>query len=551
MQRAFWLSLVAGMSLVLAVALAISSQNLDPYAYISGDTRVFVFWMDMWRDHSTFATDPLAAFFKDRSPISYQLIFWLAFQAGIAPKDAAAALPVLIVPLLFLGTYLLAYDVSKRASIAAVCAVAFTLFCYPLTATPREFAGPIIVWCLVFLNRRSLVGLPLAIGLGALLYPIGALIGCATVGTLLLRWNAGRITLDLRGRTLLLIGLTAAAALIAILVQAGQHHGGTISYQEALNSPIFAAGGRLQFFLPDFTSFYVCSHRSGFLGSEACRSVFVGAVMVVGLAVLAFLAVRGDRTGLRQDLEPLIRVAVASCALYVLAHLFLFHLYLPSRYTMWTLPLVSILSLGAAASAIVDAEGSFKRRPLAVAAVFAVLLAVMGTLLWLRWGSRVLAGSVTPLSQHTEIVDAVAKLPPDQSVASLDYAVSDLPLLTKHRIVTGQEEFFGYNRAFRDLMLERTSDTADAIYQDGPEELLAYLDKYQVGAFTIGNNAWEERALERGWWTNNLPEKTQEIVEFRSRGGRSALERNYEPCIEARSAKMLYIDAACLKRSLR
>jgi hypothetical protein len=145
MRKLLGVWFIAGAALVAGIPLYVFVKNLDPLAYVSGDARVFIYWMDMWRDPEIFGFDPFVQFFKDRSAAGYQFIFWLLFQAGLAPREAAAALPLVIVPILYTGTYLLAYEVCKRKSIAALSAIVLTFFSYPLSGTPRKFAAVTIV----------------------------------------------------------------------------------------------------------------------------------------------------------------------------------------------------------------------------------------------------------------------------------------------------------------------------------------------------------------------------------------------------------------------
>lgn len=538
------LPFATGLVLVVAVSVIYLVRNLDGSAYISSDAQAFLFWMDAWRDGSPFQSDPLAPFFERRSPMGYKALFFLGYSAGLSPKDAAAALPMLLCPLLYLGTFQLLLLTGATSTIVSGTAAAFTLYEFPASGTPREFAAPILVFFLLVLIRRSVLGVPAVIAAGALFYPIASLICCGAVGSLIIKRHEGRLIPDFSFRTLSLILLSALAAVAAVLAQAGPqwNAGDTITFREAVSDPIFQPDGRNAFFFPDLKTYLLCGMRSGLLDFWWCRQPLVGSVFLGGLAAFALLLLVRRKGSIVVDLLP--RLFVSSIALFGAAHISLFYLYLPSRYTKWSFALISLICVAIVADAAIRKLVN-RRVEWIIVTSFIVMLAAMVSIRWQGFISR----GLSVRFEHSEILNGIDKLKPGEAVASLQIEASAIPLLSRRRVVTAHEHFFGYHRHFREMMVRRTRDVVDAVYLDNWPRLLDFMNTYEVGAFLVHQDFQQPQHWLRAWWSPNISEKTNQIRSARMRGVKSVLESVVDRCTTVKQGFLLLIDADCVKRN--
>lgn len=194
----------------------------------------------------------------------------------------------------------------------------------------RAFAHPIVLATVYLALRRRDRLAALLPPIGAMLYPPAALSALAIVGLSSLRWERGpRLE---RGRVVL---AACSAAVVAGVVLAPSILGATsphpLTRAQAIGYPEFRI---LTAFFGPGTMATLRANFSGF------RLLETGSLLaVLGLALLCARP-RNARL-LRREVWAM---AISSVALFGLAHLLLFRLYLPHRYTYPIIPFLAVLA---------------------------------------------------------------------------------------------------------------------------------------------------------------------------------------------------------------
>ena len=121
--------------------------------------------MKQWRDPGLFNNDPIAEYFKSVTPPGYAALHYILDKLGIEPFLANK----LLVTPLFLLTAALAYKLAYSVRpITAVAIAGSWLTCFflslidqsLLSATPRAFAVPLLLWFLLSVSQNSRMANP-------------------------------------------------------------------------------------------------------------------------------------------------------------------------------------------------------------------------------------------------------------------------------------------------------------------------------------------------------------------------------------------------------
>ena len=452
---------------VLALRQAFASEYL-----LADDVREHVFWMFRFVDHRLFPQDPIADYFQSLAPIGYATLYWLLARVGIDPLLASKLLPSVLS--LFAAGYFFALALRVFRSPAAATLAAI-LFCQCLwlnsdlsSATPRAFFYPLFVAFLYYDVRGSMIGVLVTIGLEGILFPPAALLSLGVLALNCLHWENG-LRLGPGSRAYLVFA--AAFGLILVCLWPYLHSVGAfgplVTYTEARQMPEFGPDGRVPFFFPSLWGYWVSGN--GGLHTPPTRPPWFFAAFLWPLLRRfpnQFPLLKEVPRGAR----PLSQIAGAALLLFVAAHVLLFRLYLPNRYTQPTVRVLLILAAAGVMLALLDAallwaEKRSERR-LFVSAVGVVGLSV------------VLLGAVAafplllshfPTNSYIKGTDPnlyhfFARQPVTIRIASLSDEANNLPTFCRRSIIIGAECAVPFHPAYYLPLRERGLQLALAQY---------------------------------------------------------------------------------------
>ncbi|HAT36484.1 MAG TPA: hypothetical protein DCS82_12270, partial [Rhodospirillaceae bacterium] len=519
-----------GLFLALAYALVPSAEALtlafaEPYT-VQDDARQFLFWMAQWRDPALFAGDPIAKYFSTVTPPGFKALHYILDIFGLAPFVANK---LLVMPL-FLATaglaYRLAWSIRPIAAVA-VAASWFTCFFLSLidqsllSAVPRAFAVPLFLWFLVALLERRLIQLGLACLMQGIFYPPIALVTAGVLGFSLLRWRGLKAFFSFTKSRIspFIIGMTAIAATLIPYAFATGGYGPVMTGVEAAANPSLQSGGRSAFFLGSAMETYFCGARAGFLPVEwgcgeayrqdlAIAPILALALMLFAVGVPAALAWQGLRAvddatsaSFYRRAPIFFAVLAAGGFWYFLAHIVLFDLHLPSRYTQHPLRAVAWVAAALLAGPALIAIG--KKFAPRLTGLLAIILAGAFFILPLPLGPSPYANYVT--GQHPELYRFLSKLRKDVRIASLTLEADNIPSLSARSILSAREYAIPYAKGYMTPLKTKTSAMIRAQYATSASSLLLFLKRYQPHYLLVDSTASDENAIERQWWNKDYP----------------------------------------------
>jgi hypothetical protein len=329
------------------------------------DAQIHEFWMRRFQDGDLF-DDPITNALLDTgySPPLFRALYWLASHV-IDPVLFGELLPLALQPLC---AWLVFRIVRDHAAWWPAAWLGALLFLVPWDihrfsgGHPRAFMHAVVLLAVLLLMRRRHLAAALVPPVGLLLYPPAGLTALAIV---LLAALERRHPFVSRERALWAAGSALGFAAVALATRflLGPSEG-LISEAEARQFPEFGPRGQMHFFATS-TLQYLKQNYSGFALEDS------GSILAI--AALFFLVVRPrNATRLRWEVWCL---PIAALVLFAAAHLLLFRLYLPHRYTY---PLIPFFCIVIAVSLRPTVESWVKRSRLLLAAVLALPFLVAG-----------------------------------------------------------------------------------------------------------------------------------------------------------------------------
>ncbi|HEY9638845.1 MAG TPA: hypothetical protein V6C57_00085, partial [Coleofasciculaceae cyanobacterium] len=487
-QTVFWFSL----SLVLAAigCLLILKQSFSGEYVVQDDVRQHVFWMQRFIDPQLFPNDLIADYFQSLAPWGYRQLYQGFAAMGVNPLVLSKLLPV---PLTLL-TAAYAFGIGMQllplpfAGFVASVLTSQVLWMHDdvVSATPRAFLPPLFLAFWYYLLQRdtkpvfwrSLLPCLVAIVLEGLFYPQYVLVFAGIAVLQLVKWQPGKLRLTQDRQDYLFCGACLGVAALVLLPVAlsASPYGPVISGAEARQLTEFLSIGRNRFFWKDPLRFWLVADRSSLF--PAFRPWFLA--IGIFLPVLLHFGKRYPaQLPLIQQVSRktvvLLQVVIVALFLFFAAHLLLFKLYLPSRYTEYTLRFTLVFATAIVLVVLLHAAWHWLHQQtppkryqqflvwtltLTVAAGLLLYPSVDGQAIKSYW-----------VGEHPKLYQFFARQPKDIRIASVARDVDNIPTFAQRSLWVGREYALPYQVGYANQFRQRVIDTLQAQYSLEPSVL--------------------------------------------------------------------------------
>jgi len=524
-----WLPLAAaGMLGLVWLILAFA----EPFG-VQDDARQHAVWFEALRDPELFQNDFIAAFFVGNNTPIYKALYAVPASLGLSPLLLAKLYPVALTLLTAWLAFRFLLTTGIGAAGAALGAVLFVQGIWVsddiASATARAFSWPMLMAVLVcWREGRALPGAVLGAVL-SLTYPsaavfAGGMIGLACLAQLL---DGKKSIAELRAlwtRPAIVVAGLFIGALAALATGAG---GDVVSEAQARQMAEFNEGGRTAFFVANPVKYWLLSKRSGALPEPVLRHVLM-------LVAVLLAALRWKR--LPQEARRLCLAAIlAGLILWAAAHLTLFTLYLPGRYSLIGERVAFCVLAGAGLAAWLPQERRGLWRGMGAALVALPLLA-------LAVPPRTLGLISVP--EAPVLMAALSDTPKNTLVAGLSPDLDAIPASSLRRVLTAREYHLPYDMDYVLAMRERLADTAAAVFASGPEGVRALVQRYGVTHLIIDRAEVTPLGARQSWWWPVLAQDGRQPECTAASCRVWALEQTR--CVVAEQAGQVLLSAACL-----
>lgn len=553
-QVRFWFALSLVFSAVYGL-MGLQQAFAHPYV-VQDDARQHVFWMQRFLDPDLFPNDLIADYFQSVAPAGYTNLYRLAAAAGLDPMVFNKLLPIL------LGLITTAYCFGVCLQMLPVPAAGFVsslLLNQAMwmkddlgSATPRAFLYPLFVAFLYYLLRRSLWPCVVAIALQGLFYPQTVFISSGVLVLTLVTWQDGRLGLSTQRSDywFCAVGLGMAFLILLPFALQSSEFGPVISVAEAKTLPEFFNGGRSRFFISDPFEFWLSGGRSGLFPN----------VLQVPLLFMALLLPWVLRSPARfplasritHEIGLLLRILLTSLGMFAAAHLLLFKLQLPSRYTWHSFRVILALAAGIALLALLDAV----LRWVAQATAHPTRRQILG------WGTVALVSLPLLLypsffgefpsinyknGEAPELYAFFAQQPKDILIASLsEDEAENLPTFARRSVLISREHAIPYQIGYYRQFRQRALDLVTAQYSPDMAVVHDFIRQYGINFWLLDRKALTSEYINDRPWFRQYQPAFDEAKASLDAGTTPALRVAVRRCSIFESNGFTVLDADCI-----
>ena len=552
---AFWFCL----SLLIPVYYCVVTLlNVFSYEYVvQDDARLHIVWLQRFVDSELFPNDWIADYYMAYASPGFKFLYWLGAQVSLEPMFLAKLLPIPV------GLMATAYIFGVCFQIFPVPAGAFltTLIFNQgmwfkndvLSATARGFAYPFFAGFLFYLLKGRIIPCLIFIALEALFYPMICLVSVGILVMRLIQLHKGSIRPS-RQKASYILAAGGLIILFAVLTPAffrATEFEPQVTAAQMREMVEFSPDGRSPYF--GFSPLLFWTHgRSG-----------VRLPLLPPVAWLALLLpwLRRSQEGLIKHLTPKVeilwQILLPSLGLFVLAHVMLLRLYLPSRYTYFSFRFILPIAGGIVLTALFEKTwrwfDSIRRsgRWLSLRQFVTAGLAAFFAFAF------ILVPLVPPVlmsNQHwfvgkrAELYEFIGEQPKDTIVASLSKYADNIPSFSERSVLVSRESAIAFHTGYYDEIRRRVMDLISAQYSPDPEQVKRLIQTYGVNFLLLDKGAFAPEYVSENPWLLQFQPAAEDAIATLKQSRQPVVEKLSEKCSALTGTKYILLDAQCLER---
>ena len=528
---------------------------------VQDDIRQHIVWLQRLIDPELFPNDFIADYFENLAPLGFKALYFKAAKLGIEPIWLARILPTVLAIITTVYIYLFTLKILPKASTGFLA----TLFVNQLvwlnddliTATPRAFLYPLLAAFLYYLSINSLIPCLILMLLQGWFYPHILLIemGVLTLKLLIIKRKSLRLTANKFRYIWWAMGLIITAIALYPLTQTPPELATVVTARQMQQMPEFNLGGR--------TPYFGTGIRFWFYDNSGLSLPAFPTIVWCSLGLPWLLTTKLPTVNLiTNKIVILLQVTIASLSMYVLAHLFLPVLHLPSRFTYHSLRLILGITTAIVLTVILDTLKIWLDKKLHLPSklldkIKIALIIIVSTTIVIVPAIPFIFTSFQnwKVGTNPEIYRYLARQPKDILVASLSEDANNIPAFSQRSILVGGEFAFAYHPVYYNRVKQRTVDLLQAQYSPNIEVLTSFIRKYGVDYIMLDKTAFTpEYLLEKDWLINSSwrDETELAIAQIESEFV-SALAKLIPNCSVVSTDNSFLIDTSCIlsRSSLR
>jgi uncharacterized SAM-binding protein YcdF (DUF218 family) len=548
----FWLALSLTFAAVYGY-LALRQGYASEFV-VQDDGRHHVFWTVRYFDPELLQDDIIADYFQSLAPVGYRQLYRFAAFIGIHPLDFHKILP----PVLGLITTAYGFGICLTIFPIPIAGFMATLMVNQhlwlednlSSGTPRAFFTPLLFAFLYYFLRKRPILCLISIILQGLFYPICILISSGVLVLRLVRWQDGKVQFpeDKRDYILCVGGLLVGFFCLLPYLVTESEFGSMIDVTTAKTMPEFQEEGRTHFFDENFWDYWLEGGRSGLLG----RKILTPATLSFALffpVVLFFHRYFPLTQKIQFSVRILWQVLITSLSLFLLAHLLLFKLYLPSRYTQYTFSLIL-----AFASAIVLTV-VFQRcliwiknnHFLVKLTNFTLIVSIFIAVVFYPCFMNQFPQPEYQIGKPASLYNFFAQKPKDILIASLTPIADNIPSFSQRSVLVSRETAIPLYPEYYQVIKQRITDLIQAQYSPNLEDAKKFVQKYDVDFWLINQAGFSQGYLEDNDWLQQFQPVTQVAQANLEKGLTPAILNLTDSCSVWRQNKLIVLETKCIR----
>lgn len=558
-NKLFWFSL--SITFAVICGLLALKEGFSNEWVVQDDARQHVFWMLRYLDPELFVNDLIANYFQSVAPIGYSSLYRAAATIGINPLVFNKFLPSILGIICTYYCFAFCYKIYPVPFACFVASLIFNQIVWlkddVISATPRAFVYPLLLAFLYYLSERYLLPCIATIALIGAFYPQAIFLCSGMLVLQLLRWQNKGLSFSRNSDDyyFCFMGLGVAVAVMLPYALSVSEFAPVITVEQARQLPEFYPKGRSAFFKDHWYSYYFGGGRSGMIPN----SLWTPATTSFSL-FLPILLSRRDRFPLLKKIQPNIillpQLIITSVFMFIMAHIFLFRLHLPSRYTGYSFRIIVAIAAGIVISIITDflvkklqttKEQSSHFR-LIIQKILALIFLIAIAIALFLYPSFVNNFPSTKYKTGAipQLYEFLQKQPKDTLIASLIEDTDNIPTFARRSILASREYAIPYHWGYYAEFRQRVVDLIQAQYTASPNLLKQFIRRYGIDLWIVEDSSFTAEYLEGNRWLKQHQPVTQKAIERLNKGITPILSTYKDGCKVFQLDRFTVIDTKCL-----
>ncbi|MDE5100095.1 MAG: hypothetical protein O4861_17860 [Trichodesmium sp. St16_bin4-tuft] len=565
----FWL--ILSLTFTTIYSLLVIKEAFRGEYIVQDDARQHVFWMRRFLDPELFPNDLIADYFQSVAPWGYKTFYWLFSQVGIDPIFLNKLLPLglsLVTTFYCFGLCFQILPIPFAGFLASVLLSQNLWFQDDIASgTPRAFLYPLFLAVLYYLLRKLLIPFLVAIALLGLFYPQYIILTGLILIIRIFNWEKSQFCLSKNPQHYLFSGVGLGVSLLVILfyVLNSSNYAPIITASQAKILPEFGEAGRSVFFSQNYWDFFILGGRSGILPKQ----LFLPHILIVGLLLPILLKSEEGKTNnldhginfprqlpLLKQISPninlLFQILLAGVALFVIAHLLLFKLHLPSRYTNHSFRIVLAIGTAIVLCIILDRffywinqQLSFPKRKILGLIIIGILgiLLISNMSLWKKNSYPDYQKGKSP-----EIYQFFAQKPKDILIASLSEEANYIPTFSQRSVLFAWEYAIPYHLSYYSQIKQRATEFVWAQYHSDIQWMKNFINTYRIDFLILDREAFMPEYVIKNRWLRQWYYQMGNQIEINLQNGKTpAIVDTIDKCSVLETEKLWVLEAKCIE----
>ena len=525
----FWLSISLLATLYYGLCFYYFVFNQE--YIVQDDTRQHVIWLQRFIDPELFPHDLIADYFSGLALFGFKSIYLFGAKLGLEPILLAKLLPPVLAIITTIYFYLFTLQIFPLPLAGCISSLLINQLIWLnddlVSATPRAFIYPLFAAFLYYLARDYIIPCLSLMLLQGLFYPHILLIEMVIFSLRLISLQSNIISFTNQKKYYIwwIAGFIVTAIALYPMSQKPPELITTTTALQMRQMPEFNLGGRSPFFGVGWLKYW-------FSGSSGLTLPLFPTIVWSGLALPWLLNKKLPITKLLTNkINILTQVIIASLLMFILAHILLPKLHLPSRYTYHTIQFVLAITAGIVLTIWLDLAQRWlnnkqhlnllAKTKIALVTLFTLTVIIIPAIpyVFINWFQDWRVGTATEIYQY------LAQQPKDILVASLSIEVNNIPAFSQRSILVGDEFALAYHPAYYNQIKQRTVDLLQAQYSPDLKDIQSFIQQYNIDYLLLDRNAFTAQyLLAKNWLINSSwKEQTQKAI--------AQLKSKYSPAL--------------------
>jgi hypothetical protein len=537
---------------VLYSSLALHEAFSQEYI-IQDDARQHIFWMQRFLDPELFPNNLIANYFQSVAPLGYKILYQFFAVFKLNPIFISKILPTFLGLITTYYCFQVCLEIIPLPLAGLISSILLNQQLWLndglVSATPRAFIYPLFLMFLYYILRKSIISTGIVISLIGLFYPQYILIVFGILILRLFRIESNNLHLNVNQNDCFVSITGLAIAFIVILFYGIQSnsYSPVITVEEAKTWSEFSGAGNSAFFSENWWQYFVFGQRSGFLARHLFRPPLLFAGLLLPIVTTQFKTFKN-----LNKIKIIYQILISSFTCFILSHLFLFKLHLPSRYTRYSFQIILALAAGISLCIILDLlfrwslnQNTIKQWQQTTTLGLIIIIGLniaLGSCFWGKFPkTQYITGTVPELYQFFK------QQPKDIVIASIAKEVDNIPTFSQRSIWFGWEYSVPYHLGYYNQIKQRATDFITAQYNSELNPIKTLIRLQEIDFIIIDKSAFEsEYILKNKWLTQWYHSLSQNIEQNLQNGQVPALVQTLSQCSDLETEKLYVLNTDCI-----